>query len=267
MRSGTMYYDAYSRQEIVDDFASRDYLTPAEFAALGEVWPLVRGDVLDVGVGGGRTTGYLQGVARTYRALDISENMAAACRALYPDADVSVGDARSLAAYPDGSFDLVLFSFNGIDYIDHTDRKQVLAAAYRVLRPGGAFVYSSHNLAVLEGRLPPVAPARIVPTIDPLRMLVRSVRTLATGLRRRRNRRRLQDRQYLAGDHAVVNDEGYDHSLLTVYVDPAAECEALSAAGFVDTVTIDARGRRDPARHLDPWVYYVTRKAAVRSGR
>ncbi|MEN1939574.1 class I SAM-dependent methyltransferase [Luteimonas sp. MJ246] len=260
-----MYYDVYSRQDIVDDFASRNHLTPAEVAALGEVWPLVRGDVLDVGVGGGRTTGYLQGVARSYRAQDISESMADACRAIHPDADVSVGDARSLATYPDNGFDLVLFSFNGIDYIEHADRKQVLAAAYRVLRPGGAFVYSSHNLAVLDGRLPPVAPAPIVPTPDPIRMLVRSVRTLAARLRRRRNRKRLQDRQYLADDHAVINDESYDHSLLTVYVDPAAECEALTAAGFVDTVTIDARGRRDPARHLDPWVYYVTRKPALRS--
>ncbi|MGY0611405.1 class I SAM-dependent methyltransferase [Luteimonas sp. A501] len=261
-----MYYDAYNRQDMVDDFASRSHLMPAELAALGEVWPLVRGDILDIGVGGGRTTGYLRGVARSYRALDISEKMTEACRALYPGTEVGVGDARTLDGHPDAGYDLVLFSFNGIDYIDHAERSRVLAATYRVLRPGGAFVYSSHNLGVLGGHPPPVQPARLVPTLDPVRMLVRSARTLATNVRRRRNRRRLQDRQYFAADHAVVNDEGYDHSLLTVYVDPAAECEALATAGFVGTMTIDARGGRDPGRHLDPWVHYVTRKPAARAG-
>lgn len=257
-----MYYDAYNRQEIVRDFASRDYLTPAEFAALGEVWPLVRGDVLDVGVGGGRTTGYLHGVARSYRAIDISQGMADACRALHPDAEVDVGDARTLDGHPAGAYDLVLFSFNGIDYIEHGERRQVLDAALRVLRPGGAFVYSSHNLGVLDGRLPPLDPVRLVPTADPVRLLARSARGIAAALRRRANRRRLRDRQYLAGDHALVNDCSYDHSLLTVYVDPVAERAALAAAGFAAVTTIDARGRRDPERHADPWVYYVARKPA-----
>lgn len=255
-----MHYDIYERSDIVRDFAARDSLTPAEVAALGEVWPLVRGDVLDVGVGGGRTTAYLRDVARSYRALDISQAMVDACRALHRGAEVAIGDARTLEGHPDRAYDLVLFSFNGIDYIDHGDRRHVLEAAWRVLRPGGAFVYSSHNLGVLNGRLPPVTPAPMVPTADPLRLLVRGARRMAAGLRCRANRRRLGPRQYLAGDHALVNDESYDHSQLTVYVDPAAELAALAAAGFVDTVSFDASGRRNPARHVAPWVYYVAHK-------
>ncbi|GHD65370.1 hypothetical protein GCM10007164_02640 [Luteimonas padinae] len=255
-----MYYHAYSRQDIVQDFARRDYLTPAEVAALGAVWQQVQGDVLDLGVGGGRTTGYLRGVARSYRGLDISEEMAAACRAQHPTADILVGDARTLDGHPDDAYDLVLFSFNGIDYIAHADRALVLASAMRVLRPGGAFVYSSHNLRVLDGRLPPVQPVRLVPTPDPLRLAVRSVRALGAMLRRRRNRGRLGGQQYLRDDHALVNDESYDHAQLTVYVDPASEAQALAAAGFGDIRTVDARGRLDPLRHDDPWVYFIARK-------
>lgn len=255
-----MHYEAYDRDDIVRDFASRDYLMPAEVAALGEVWPLVRGDVLDIGVGGGRTTGYLRGVARSYRALDISQRMVEACRALHPGADVCAGDARTLDGHADAAYDLVLFSFNGIDYIDHGDRRRVLEAVHRVLRPGGAFVYSSHNLAVLGGHPPALSPPPLVPTVDPVRLLVRGARRLAAGLRCRVNRRRLGGGQYFAADHALVNDPSYDHSLLTIYVDPGAERVALAAAGFVDAVTFDARGRRDPPRHTDPWVHYLARK-------
>lgn len=257
-----MYFDAYSRQDIVQDFATRDYLTPAEFAALGRVWPCVTGDVLDLGVGGGRTTGYLRGVARSYHAMDISEEMARVFRQRHPGAEVSVGDARTLAGVPDAGYDLVLFSFNGIDYIAHDERRRVLASVLRVLRPGGAFVYSSHNLGVLQGKLPPVTPARSLPTRDPLRMLVRGLRSLAANARRRSNRRRLDSQQYIAHDHAVVNDEGYDHSMLTVYVDPTEELAALARAGFERMSTIDAHGRAHQGPHADPWVYYVAYRPA-----
>jgi len=255
-----MYYDAYSREDIVQDFATRHYLMPAEFAALGQVWPQVQGDVLDLGVGGGRTTNYLHGVARSYRALDISEKMAEACRALHPAASVDVGDARTLEGHPDAAYDLVLFSFNGIDYVAHADRALVLASAWRVLRPGGAFVYSSHNLGVLGGRLPGISPVRLKPTSNPVRLAVRGARALAAHLRRRRNRQRLGARQYLGEGHALVNDESYDHAQLTVYVDPAREVEALRAAGFEDVRTVDARGRIDPPQHGDPWVHFIARK-------
>ncbi|HEY4529602.1 MAG TPA: class I SAM-dependent methyltransferase [Luteimonas sp.] len=255
-----MYYDTYSREDIVQDFARRHHLLPAEFAALGQVWPLVQGDVLDLGVGGGRTTAYLYGVARSYRALDISERMAAACRATHPAAEVDVGDARTLEGHHDGAYDLVLFSFNGIDYIAHAERALVLASAWRVLRPGGAFVYSSHNLGVLGGQLPGISPVRLVPTPNPVRLAVRGVRALGAMVRRHRNRQLLGARQYLGDGHALVNDESYDHAQLTVYVDPAREAAALVAAGFHDVQTVDARGRIDPPRHDDPWVYFIARK-------
>ena len=257
-----MNSDAYRTAAVVRDFASRSALTPSEVAALGEVWPLVRGDVLDVGVGAGRTTGYLLGVARSYRALDISDAMIAACRQRFPDIDTGIGDARTLEGHEDGSYDLVLFSFNGIDYVELHERDSVLSAFMRVLRPGGALVYSSHNLRVLGGRLPPVSRPRVVPTPNPLRLAVRIGRALVSSARRTRNRRRLADRQVMGESFAVVNDEAYEHSLLTVYVDPDHERASLDAAGFTDVTAIDLLGRRNPDAFDDPWIYYVARKPA-----
>ncbi|MBB1472357.1 class I SAM-dependent methyltransferase [Luteimonas sp. MC1782] len=252
--------EAYLQPRVVEDFATRSALTPAEVAALGEAWPLVRGDVLDVGVGGGRTTGYLHALARSYRALDISPGMVDACRARHPGVDIRLGDARTLEGIDDASCDLVLFSFNGIDYIAYEERAQVHRAVARVLRPGGAFVYSSHNMRILGGAFPPVSLPGVKVTANPLRLAVRIARAVAARRTREANRRRLAGDQVMAQGHAVVNDEAYDHASLTVYVDPAHELEALAAAGFVDVVTIAADGRRDLDVLDDPWIYYVAWK-------
>lgn len=258
-----MSIDAYRTRAVVRDFATRSALTPAEVASLGEVWPSVRGDVLDVGVGGGRTTDYLLGVAKSYRAIDISDPMIEACRNRFPGIDIDSGDARTLEGHGDGSYDLVLFSFNGIDYVEFEERGAVLASALRVLRPGGAFVYSSHNLRVLGGRLPPLSRPRIVPTANPVRLVVRTGRALVSHSRRTRNRRRFADQQVLGDVYAMVNDEAYEHSLLTVYVDPDHERAALREAGFTDIMAIDFQGRHDPDTFADPWIYYVARKPAT----
>ena len=55
-------------------------------------------------------------------------------------------DARDLSAFADESFDFVLFSYNGLDCVGHADRLQVLAEVHRVVRPGGVFMFSSHNI-------------------------------------------------------------------------------------------------------------------------
>jgi SAM-dependent methyltransferase len=252
--------DAYTQPRVVEDFASRSQLTPAEVASLGETWRLARGDVLDVGVGAGRTTGYLHALARSYRAIDISSAMVDACRARHPGVDVRLGDARTLEGIDDASCDLVLFSFNGIDYIGYEERERVRHAVARVLRPGGAFVFSSHNMRVLGGEFPPVAQPRVKVTPNPLRLAVRVARALSARRRRAANRKRLAGSQVMSQGYAVVNDEAYDHALLTVYVDPAHELEALAAAGFVGTVTISANGQRNRERLDDPWIYYVAHK-------
>jgi SAM-dependent methyltransferase len=58
-------------------------------------------------------------------------------------------DARDLSAFADAAFDLILFSFNGIDYVDLPGRERVLSEVKRLLRPEGLFFFSSHSLAAL----------------------------------------------------------------------------------------------------------------------
>jgi ubiquinone/menaquinone biosynthesis C-methylase UbiE len=116
---------------------------PEAFRLVGDKF---RGQpILDLGVGGGRTTPLLRSISEDYTAIDFAESMVEICRSKYPDVRVSLGDARDLSRFADDSFGLVMFSWNGIDAVDHDGRGQILREVRRVLRPGGAFVYSTHN--------------------------------------------------------------------------------------------------------------------------
>jgi SAM-dependent methyltransferase len=101
--------------------------------------------ILDLGVGAGRTVPLLRAISENYVGIDFSAPMVDVCREKHPDARVEVGDARDLSRFDDGSFDLVVFSWNGIDAVDHDDRTLVFDEVWRVLAPDGVFLFSTHN--------------------------------------------------------------------------------------------------------------------------
>lgn len=110
--------------------------------------------MLDIGVGGGRTTQHFSEKVAEYIGIDYSAKMIAACQKRFSEASdttlFQVCDARDMSQFKDNSFDFILFSFNGIDYISHAERLQVLEEIQRVGKPGGYFFFSTHNLAAFE---------------------------------------------------------------------------------------------------------------------
>ncbi|MDB6140670.1 MAG: putative methyltransferase [Verrucomicrobiaceae bacterium] len=127
------------------------FLYPAERRLLGlyrDRWPDVR--MLDIGIGAGRTSHYFAALAGQYAGIDFAPNMIEACRKRFagrwPGAMFQEGDATALKEHADDSYDLVLFSFNGIDCLPYPQRQQALSEMQRVCRPGGRIVFSSHNL-------------------------------------------------------------------------------------------------------------------------
>lgn len=105
----------------------------------------LHGKILDLGCGTGRTTAHLARTC-TVVGIDYSKSMIARAREKHPTIDFRVMDVRSLA-FPDGSFDGALFSFNGIDYL-YPFRERILALREirRVVKKGGVFIYTSHTL-------------------------------------------------------------------------------------------------------------------------
>ncbi len=135
----------YADPEVVSHYASLDYLTPCErflFDSFLKTGMLI----LDIGVGGGRTTPYLSSRASRYVGVDSSEEMIQICRQKFPGLEFVVADASDLSAFPDGSFDAIVIAFNGLDYVlPEQKRGQCLRECKRVLRPGGVLLFSSHN--------------------------------------------------------------------------------------------------------------------------
>ena len=240
----------YRRAGIVQGYATQESLHEGEERLLERVDDLPSARMLDIGVGGGRTTEQFLGRVRSYSAIDYSPELVDVCRARFPDADVSVGDARDLSRFDDASFDFVLFSFNGIDYVADEGRRRILAEVHRVLAPRGTFMFSTHNRDHDRlGKLPrqDARPGRT--------MLKQS----AVALRRTRRRRQMRRRELVGRDHVLVNDDAHDWSLLTYYISPSDQVRQLEDAGFIDVECFDQWGRPSPADTESVWRHFLAR--------
>ncbi len=135
----------YRAADVVAYYATQSHLPPCE-RRLFDTYLRQGGAILDLGVGGGRTTPYLASIASRYVGVDYSEEMVQVCRAKFPELQFEVADASALSRFADASFDSVVFSYNGIDMLAPDEkRKNCLRECYRLLRPGGVFIFSSHN--------------------------------------------------------------------------------------------------------------------------
>lgn len=143
------YDSAWSVEEYGDRIRG---LFPMEAQLVTEFLP-VPCRVLDLGCGAGRTTIELHRRGHEPTGIDLSEALLAAGRRRHPDLDLRRMDATALE-FPDQSFEAAWFSYNGIDCLyPVAARERCLAEVYRVLRPGGVFLLSSHNArgALLSG--------------------------------------------------------------------------------------------------------------------
>jgi ubiquinone/menaquinone biosynthesis C-methylase UbiE len=135
----------YDAPEVAAHYASLDYLTPCE-QLLFSTYIKPGSAILDVGVGGGRTTAFLSGIASRYAGVDYSEAMIRICRQRFPGLEFLVTEASELTAFEDYSFDALVMAFNAIDYVlPEAKRWECLRECSRVLRVGGVLIFSSHN--------------------------------------------------------------------------------------------------------------------------
>ena len=146
MEDGEPLASAWGADDVVEVFDTDGFSDRGEQEALRAVAGWRRGRVLDIAVGGGRTTGLLSRPATSYLGVDIAEGMVERARERYPGVALRVGDARDLAGLGSASFDLVVFSFNGIDSLEHDDRRLAVRAMRRVVAPTGRVVFSTFSI-------------------------------------------------------------------------------------------------------------------------
>jgi len=144
-RNAELNLHTYSDNKTVRHYAALNYLTPCERMLFG-LYIRPASAILDLGVGGGRTTPFLAQRASCYVGVDYIPAMIEECRRKFPTLEFTVADAANLSAFGDASFDAVVFAFNGIDFvIPDSARLTCLQHIRRVLKPGGVVVFSSHN--------------------------------------------------------------------------------------------------------------------------
>ncbi len=135
------YGTPWSRAEYARDTGLREN----EERLIVSHFPRPPARVLDLGCGAGRTTIGLAQLGYAPVGIDLAEALLESARSRFPTLDFRHMDATQLR-FPEGSFEAALFSFNGLDCIHPlASRAACLAEVFRVLRPGGTFLLSSHN--------------------------------------------------------------------------------------------------------------------------
>ncbi|PSB30451.1 class I SAM-dependent methyltransferase [Stenomitos frigidus] len=256
---GDRNQNAYAAARIVRHYAQLGALQPAEQTVLDLLHDRLPGmKMLDIGVGGGRTTKHFAAIVADYTGIDYSTAMIAACKKRFAASSQTalfeVCDARDLSRFQDDSFDFILFSFNGIDYVSHADRLKVFQEVCRVGRPGGYFCFSSHNLQGLEREFD----FRKRLDLNPLKIYVDLV--MLALLRLFNPSTTLK--QLNASAHVVVKDESHNFCLQTYYVRPSEQLSQLNA-NFSDVNVyawksgLNVTAERELVSNVDLWLYYL----------
>lgn len=234
---------------------------PGEAAAFQAIAATCRDvPILDIGVGAGRTVPIFRSISRDYHAIDYSQPMVDLCRAKHPDADVSFGDARDLSRFADGSLGLVAFSWNGIDAVDHEDRQKVLAEVLRVLRPGGVFFFSTHNMQGAGHSEKPwtVRPADLAHPRHLAKLAVHFPKNFS-------NHRRRKGLNEDHGDWSMTNAAAHHFMIVIHYTTLRRQLGELDAAGFApDPLVFEsrrgARVRPDDDTRRSWWFHILATK-------
>lgn len=134
----------YKDPNVVNFYRNSSGLKPAETALLSRFRNELQDQpILDIGIGGGRTTSPLLQLTQSYVGIDFSKEMILAARQKFPGVDLLVCDARDLSMFKDGHFAAVFFWGGGLDDIA-ADRSRVLQEINRVLG-SGIFLLMTHN--------------------------------------------------------------------------------------------------------------------------
>jgi len=230
-------------------------IMPAERSVFDRERALIEtGPVVDIGIGAGRTTGFLAPLCRHYVGIDYSPAMIAHCRRLFMESDalrLILADAASMPMLDSASFKFILFSFNGIDSVDHPHRLRILREVHRLLAPGGRFAFSAHNRFFSGIQRAPQfrRPLR-------LRGIARTGVEFLNHWRARRE-------NFACGEYEMINDPPHLFSVITYYIDRRAQIAQLGREGFRVLAVFGADGRElndDADETLSPNFTYLTER-------
>lgn len=243
---------AYAADDVLGWYDQLDFILKPEAAILKKIDPAIRGKkLLDIGIGAGRTTKFLLEVSSDYTGIDYTPGITELAQKKFPAAKIMCLDAREMAVFEDELFDFVLFSFNAIDYMTHEDRVMALKEFYRVLKPGGWFMFSSHNRDYKYFDKFPWQEGKF--DAGHLKSCLYTFLHLPKHFRMRKHEVR-------TASYAIINDSAHGFTLLAYYIGHDEQVEQLTTAGFRDIEAYDMDGNRTAKDTRFPWIYYLARR-------
>ncbi|OHB46088.1 MAG: hypothetical protein A2178_00585 [Planctomycetes bacterium GWC2_49_10] len=235
-RNTVDYYDRLTGLQPCEEYVFTRYVAPAVA-------------VLDLGVGGGRTTPYLSSEGRRYIGVDYSSAMTDVCHEKFPALSFYTLDASDLSFFEACKFGVAVFSFNGIDYLyPDSQREKCLGEIKRVLKSGGIFIFSVHNARVIF--MPPQLHS--VGILRKVWRLLRATRNVLLLSRQLRNKAFYDGVGY-------ITDPVHD-GLLTHTSVPSFVIEELAKSGFRVLEVVSGNYPIRSGEYTSPWYYYVAQK-------
>jgi SAM-dependent methyltransferase len=266
----------YNTQAVAEYYAGLNYLTPCE-QLLFDTYLKPGMAILDLGVGGGRTTAQLSSIASRYVGVDYAKEMIASCQKKFPQLEFDVGTAAELSRFASSSFDAVVMAFNGMDYvIPDESRFRALREIGRVLKPEGILIFSSHNPRSIWVRAS-WNPQRVRDLAEktmgsnsvvfrPLLWSLTVVRMILAGLQAvvrsaGRAARRLPTRTFWLGQGYWIDPA--HGGLKTHFAAPENVAHELGGFDFRLQRTLGDDYPRISGPYVTDWYYYVFSKAAT----
>ena len=243
----------YHASGVVLRYASQD-IEPSEMVALMRYQQHFNDrDVLDIGVGTGRTTRSLATLARRYVGIDYSPVMVSHARKACPNAEILNGDVRDLKMFLPAAFDSVLATNNVLDALSHADRLKALREIRRVMKIGGVLIFSSHNRNYSQALGGP----RFKWSKSPIGL----ARSALVWFRSARNHIKIKGLRKFERDFALINDTGHEYAVLHYYITEAALATQLDLCSFQLLEVLNNDGEWFPPASRDTsrwgWLMYV----------
>jgi SAM-dependent methyltransferase len=245
----------YNTEGSVKEYRRASGLTPPEQTILELVKPLAAGqDMLDIGIGTGRTTKYFAPLFRSYTGIDYSSAMTEESRRRFgnlPNTTFITGDARNMRFFEDGRFDFMLFSFNGIDCMKAEERTQVFSEIRRIGRAPFLFAFSTHNYYYIPRLFSFQYPR------NPLKYPREFRRHKGMAVHNPPVEILLKE------EYASIRDGDQNFEAEYIYCRPDAQIRDLQKEGFKDIRVFSLKtgkefsAHTDFSRHDDEWFYYL----------
>ncbi len=251
----------YGLADVAEGYAQQSDLQPAEETIRRKMLPLLpTGRMLDIGVGGGRTTIHFAKQVSEYVGTDYVESMVTVCEQRFSDypAHVSfqVCDARAMEEFETDSFDFVLFSYNGIDSVSHEDRRLILEEMRRVGKPGGYVAFSTHNMNSVRDMFA----FRWMISLNPKRIR----RTVKRLLLRFFYNRHVRKDALRTAPYLRLHDEAHKGKVINHYIRPTMQVEQLKelfaeVQVFSSVTGVEMEDATELKNNQDAWLYYLCR--------